>query len=145
MSGKKEFNPFDYQLGTSFRAILSHDYFALIEEMHQKVSSDMLSFALDVGNYFYRAVFAERVIMTAMVCASGLQRSERLTADENEIVHDAQSLFNGTFEKETGISEIVSDIACGMGVVYFNQLIDYPIVRFRCRTSFDLIGIFQRH
>ena len=86
MSGKKEFNPFDYQSGTSFRAILSHDYFALIEEMHQKVSSDMFSFALDVGNYFYRAVFAERVIMTAMVCASGLQRSERLSADENEIV-----------------------------------------------------------
>lgn len=125
MSGKKEFNPFDYQSGTSFRAILSHDYFALIEEMHQKVSSDMLSFALDVGNYFYRAVFAERVIMTAMVCASGLQRSERLSADENEIVHDVQTLFNGTLEKETGIFGNVSDIACGMGVVYFNYLIDY--------------------
>lgn len=33
----------------------------------------------------------------------------------------------------------------GLYVLINNQLIDYPIVRFRCRTSFDLIGIFQRH
>lgn len=125
MAWKKEFNPFDYQSGRNFRAILSHDYFVLIEELRKKVSSDMFSFAVDVGNYFYRAVFPERIIMTAMVCASGLQHSECLTAEENEIVHDVQGLMNSTFENKTGISGVVSDIACGIGVVYFNQVIDY--------------------
>ena len=50
MAWKKEFNPFDYQSGRNFRAILSHDYFVLIEGLRKKVSSDMFSFAVDVGN-----------------------------------------------------------------------------------------------
>ena len=125
MGNKKAFNPFDYQSGSTYRAILSDDYFGLIEEIRQKVSGDRFSFAVDVGNYFYRAVFPERAIMTAMVCASGMKDSDSLSQEENEMIREAQSLLNNPSDSGKDFSEIVCDIACGQAVVYFNQIKDY--------------------
>lgn len=125
MDNKNAFNPFDYQSGSTYRAILSDDYFGLIEEIRQKVSGDRFSFAADVGNYFYRAVFPERAILMAMVCASGMKKSDCLTQEENEMVCAAQNLLANPHELSKDISETVNDIACGQAVVYFNQIKDY--------------------
>lgn len=125
MGNKKAFNPFDYQSGSTYRAVLSDDYFGLIEEIRQKVSGDRFSFAVDVGTYFYRAVFPERAIMTAMVCASGMKASDSLSQEENEMIREAQSLLNNPSDSGKDFSEIVCDIACGQAVVYFNQIKDY--------------------
>ena len=125
MGNKKAFNPFDYQSGSTYRAVLSDDYFGLIEEIRQKVSGDRFSFAVDVGTYFYRAVFPERTIMTAMVCASGMKNSDCLTQEENETVLEAQSFLNSPSEQSKDFPTIVCDIACGQAVVYFNEIREY--------------------
>lgn len=83
METNKAFNPFDYVSGNKFRALLNQDYLSLVRELYENVSSDRLIFALEVGSFFYRAVYPERQIMVAMVAASGLNVSELLTAEEN--------------------------------------------------------------
>ena len=85
----------------------------------------MFSFASEVGIYFYRAVFPERSIMTAMVSASGMKKSDCLTQEENEVVCAVQNLLANPHELSKDITETVYDIACGQAVVYFNQIKDY--------------------
>lgn len=133
------FNPFDYVSGKSFRALLDRDYLSLVQELHEKVSADRFSFALEVGNFFYRAVYSERKIMMAMVCASGLPLSDALTSEENALVQEVQALLNlNSFEKTKRaktLTEEVKEIASAIAVVYFQTINEYCL-----RINRDSLG-----
>ena len=128
MGKNKVFNPFDYVSGKKFRALLDHDYLSLIQELHQKVSSDRLAFALEAGNFFYRGVYPERAIMMAMVAASGLNISKLLTEEENSKVQIIQALLDGSFnsdEERHSLTEEIKALTGGIALVYLNSIIDY--------------------
>ena len=128
METNKAFNPFDYVSGNKFRALLNPDYLSLVRELYENVSSDRLIFALEVGSFFYRAVYPERQIMVAMVAASGLNVSELLTAEENSKVQIVQALLDGSFntsDKRPALTEEVKALAGGVALQYLDSMINY--------------------
>ena len=128
METNKAFNPFDYVSGNKFRALLNQDYLSLVRELHEKVSSDRLIFALEAGSFFYRAVYPERQIMVAMVAASGLNVSELLTAEENSKVQIVQALLDGSFntiDKRPVLTEEVKALAGGVALQYLDSISNY--------------------
>lgn len=129
MANKYEFQPFDYVLGKSFRALLSQAYFSLIQDLREKVSADHFAFTMEVGNFFYRAGKPEREILVSMVSASGLADSECLTLDENKRVHLVQTILNNqavvVTDKDQLLLNEAKEIATGIAVVYFKTINDY--------------------
>ena len=127
METNKSFNPFDYVSGKKFRALLGQDYLSLVQELYEKVSSDRLTFALEAGSFFYRAVYPERQIMMAMTAASGLNPSALLTEEENSKVQVVEALLDGSFstaDKGLALTEEVKTLAGGIALVYLDSIID---------------------
>lgn len=129
---KNAFSPDDFLQGKAYRAVLSDNYFVLLEEIRSRACHDDFMFAQAVGAYLYRAVASESEIMSAMIAASRMGESKVVDTFVNDNAKEALNLLNG-IDAQRQLSASVKDIACAIAVVYFQMLFDY---QFRTDSDF---------